>query len=186
MDRLDRVLALVRARVPRLQIVHKREVGWMRAVGRLLRPINPAFEEHFTVVIGATIYLHTAPDQIDRDELAAILAHELVHQLDQQRWGPIFYLSYALLLPVGRTARAFWERRAYAVDLLIARERGGPGGVHQRGRIIAHYFTGGSYLWMWPGWRAANRFLAPTIQAVIDEGLDDVEPYRSILAAWRP
>jgi len=185
MDRLERVLALVRAEVPRLRLVHKRDVAWMRAAGRLLRPINPDFDEHFTVVLGATVYLHAPPEQMDREELAAILAHELVHQLDQRRWGPLFYLSYALLLPAGRTARAVWERRAYTVDLLIARERGGPAAVRRRGRIVANHFTGGGYLWMWPGWRAANRFLAPTVEAVIDGRLDEVEPYRSILEAWR-
>lgn len=183
--RLERVLALVRRHVPGLALVNKQTVPWMRAAGRLARPFAPDFETGFTTVLGATVYLPCDPADFDPDTLAQILAHELVHQLDQARWGPLFYASYAAALPAGRTWRARWERRAYAVDLLIARERGGPAAVEMLSRRLARLFSGPSYVWMWAGEEAAQAFLAPVVRRVLSGELEAQAPYREILAAWR-
>lgn len=184
-DRLDRILALVRAHRPRLRLVDRHDVGWMRTAGELLHPVAGPVNERFTTVIGDTVYLPRPPDRMDRDQLAATLAHELVHQLDQARYGPWFFASYAFGAPAVRTARAHWERRAYAVDLLLAYEAGGEPALRRQTGRIAELFSGPSYGWMWAGADAARRYLEPVVQGVLDGSLARTAPYDAILAAWR-
>ena len=184
-DRLDRILTLTRQHVPDLTLVDKQTVPWMRAVGVMMTPFAPDFATSFTTVLGSTVYLPCAPAEFNRNLLAKILSHELVHQIDQKKWGPLFYLSYGAALPAGRTWRAHWERRAYAVDLLLARERGGQAAVERVARRLAVLFSGSSYFWMWAGRDSAADFLAPTVDDVLAGRLDQRDPYRAILDAWR-
>jgi hypothetical protein len=183
--RLARILKLVRRHVPDLRLVQKEEVRWMRWVGGLLRPLIPEFSNRYTTVLGRTVFLPRPAREMPPRVLASTLAHELVHQLDQQRWGPLFYFSYGFCLPAGRSLRAHWERRAYAVDLLLARERGGVAEVERVADTLADLFGGRSYLWMWAGRDAARAFLEPAVEAVRTGELDHTEPYASILKAWR-
>ncbi|MFT4621552.1 MAG: hypothetical protein ACI8PZ_000204 [Myxococcota bacterium] len=186
MDRLDRMLALAHDRVPGLRLVHKRDVPWMRALAVALRPINPTFATEYTTVIGRTIYLPDGAAPTPRDRLAITLAHELVHMLDMAEHGISFYATYLVApAPFMRTKRAYWERRGYAVDLLIAREAGGPAAVRRTERWLAGIFSGPAYGWMWAGRGAAAEYLRPTVESVLDGSIDRTEPYRSILAAWR-
>lgn len=186
MDRLDRVLALVREHVPNLRIVPKSEVWWMRAAGRALAPVIPDFSTRYTTVVGDTVYLPCAAEGFARDALAATLAHELVHQLDQQRTGLWFYVSYAAFpLPVWRTDRAHWERRAYAVDLMIAHWHGGDAHLARIEARLRELFAGPAYLWMWGGEEAAADYLAPVVAAIRAGTLQQQAPYDRILAAWR-
>jgi hypothetical protein len=157
----------------------------MRLPGELARPFLGDVNGRFTTVVGDVVYLPAPPERLDRDRLAAILAHELVHQLDQARFGLGFYLSYALVGPTLRTRRAHWERRAYAVDLLLAREAGGPAAVDRVAEQLVPLFAGPSYGFMWAGREAARRYLAPTVRAVKAGTLDTTFPYDGILAAWR-
>jgi hypothetical protein len=185
MDRLDRILVLVRSHVPALRLVNKADVPWMRVVGRVVAPVMPDFSTQFTTVLGDTVYLPRALEDFPRDKLAATLAHELVHQLDQRRWGAMFYVSYGLLLPSLRSTRAHWERRAYVVDLMLARERGGEPEQARVLEWLVDLFSGASYGWMWAGRDAARAFLLPVETALAEGTLQREEPYASILAAWR-
>lgn len=158
----------------------------MRWAARLLRPISPDFATAVTTVVGDTVYLPVPPDRFDRDQLARLLAHELVHQLDQREHGLGFYVSYLLTpVPFGRTHRARWERRAYAVDLLLAWEEGGEPALRRAAHRIVGLFCGPSYGWMWAGRGAARELLAPTVEAIRGGSLQFEWPYREILAAWR-
>lgn len=184
MDRLDRMLALVKKSIPDLRLVHKDEVPWMRTLSRGLSPIVPDFQTRFTTVIGSTVYLPAPLQALRRDDLAETLGHEFVHQLDQKRWGPAFYLSYVLAGPTGRTARAYWERRAYAVDLMIANEASERELLRVR-KFIIGLFAGPSYAWMWAGSESAAAFLEPVVQRIRDGSLQKEAPYDAILKAWR-
>ena len=114
------------------------------------------------------------------------LGHELVHLLDMAEHGVSFYATYlSTPVPVGRTWRAHWERRGYAVDLLIAQEMGGVQAVERLHHRLADLFASADYGWMWAGRSAALRYLQPTVDAVCDGRLAREEPYRSILDAWR-
>ena len=186
MDRLDRVLALVRRHRPGLRLVDKHDVAWMRAAAVLARPFMPQFLDRVTTVIGDTVYLPGPADRIPRDELARILLHELVHQLDQAADGSRFYVAYAALpMPVGRTLRAHYERRAYAVDLMLAWESGGPRELDRVLEVLVGTFSGPAYAWMWAGRGAARTYLAPVAAEVRSGVLQRSTPYDEILAAWR-
>jgi len=184
-DRLDRMLALVRRHRPRVRLVDRNTVPWMRLPGELARPFVGDINQRFTTVLGDVVYLPGPVERFDRDHLAAVLAHELVHQLDQARSGPWFYASYVLFAPTGRTMRADWERRAYAVDLLLAHERGGEQAVLATRDRLVTVFAGPSYGFMWAGRASAERFLQPVVDAVLDGTLAQQAPYRDILRAWR-
>ncbi|MFT6161793.1 MAG: hypothetical protein ACJAZO_004516 [Myxococcota bacterium] len=157
----------------------------MRWLAWTLKPVVPEFSSRFTTVIGNTVYLPDDPENLSPNMLASTMAHELVHQLDQQRYGVVFYLSYGLGMPTGRTMRAYWERRAYAVDLMLAMEHGGPSHVRRTANRLVEIFCGSSYFWMWAGRISAAEYLRPIVEDVLDETLQRREPYRSILAAWR-
>lgn len=185
MTRLDRVLELVRSEVPGLRIVDKSTVWWMRAAGRILRPMIPDFESRYTTVIGDTVYLPQPMDSMPPDALASTLLHELIHQRDQAAWGVLFYLSYGLTpLPLGRSHRAHWERRAYAVDLMLAHHIGGEPHLRRVEARICHLFSGAGYGWMWAGEGAAEAFLAPVVEPILAGTLQRVDPYDRILRAW--
>ena len=110
----------------------------MRALAVLVRPLMPGFLTRVTTVIGDTIYTPGPPESLPEGLLARIVAHELVHQLDQARFGPVFYLSYLFVLPVGRTARAHSERRAHAVAVLLSLVEDGPSGLEMtRRRLVS-------------------------------------------------
>lgn len=179
------MLALVRREIPDLRLVEKRDSPLMRAAAVLTYPLNPAFATDYTTVIGSTVYLPQPVDRVPRDQLAATLAHELVHQLDQRASPVWFYVSYGLLpLPVGRSRRAHWELRAYTVDLMLAHLRG-ESALERRVDWLAEIFSGPAYGWMWAGKAAAREFIAPAVAAVRAGTVQAQEPYRSILAAWR-
>jgi hypothetical protein len=185
MDRLDRILALARRDRPGLRLVDKHDVPVARLVGRLIRPLMPGFVDEVTTVIGDTVYLPAPADRIDRTRLARILAHEIVHQRDQAEHGAWFYLSYALApLPAGRTRRAHWERRAYAVDLAIAWLSGGEAELARTAEIVARLFSGPTYGWMWSGEDAATQYVGAVADEIRSGTLQQRAPYRDILAAW--
>lgn len=185
MDRLDRILALVRRHRPGLRLVDKRDVPLARVLGLALRPLMPTFMDDVTTVIGDTVYLPRSPEQMDRTQLARILVHELVHQLDQAEHGAWFYLSYvAAPLPVGRTRRAWWERRAYAVDLAIAWIEGGEPRLARVADEVARHFSGPTYAWMWLGTVAARQYVGAVADEIRSGTLQQRAPYREILAAW--
>ncbi len=184
-DRLDRILALARSHRPGLRLVDKADSVLMRALAVLARPFMPTFLTQVTTVLGDTVYTPGPPGSIPRDLLARILAHEIVHQLDQAERPVWFYISYGVVLPTWRTWRAHWERRAYGVDLMIAWEGGGEGALARSLARIEGLFAGRAYGWMWGGQQAARAYLVPMAEAVRRGELQQIEPYRSVLAAWR-
>ena len=184
MDRLDRIEALVRHSFGDLRIVDRATSPALRAAEVLLRPVVSDLGTRFTTVIGSTVYTPGPPERLARDALAATLAHEYVHMLDQRRYGVAFYVSYALP-PCGRTMRAYWERRGYAVDLMLAWEAGGAPAIERRLRSIRALFAGSAYGWMWAGEDAARRYLEPVAADVAAGRLQVTAPYAAILAAWR-
>jgi len=184
-QRVQRMEALVRRHVPDLRLVEKVDSPLMRLLGRVLQPINPDFMDKYTTVIGSTIYLPCPKAEFPPDALAQTLAHELVHQLDMQAFGPLFYVSYVVTpLPVWRTHRAYWVRRGYAVDLMLAYHIGGEARLAAVESWIRGVFAGPAYGWMWGGRSPAARFLKPVVEEVRSGELQQRFPYREVLEAW--
>jgi hypothetical protein len=154
----------------------------MQALAWSLRPLVPDFQTQFITVLGQSVFLPKPLERYPPRVAAALLGHELVHLLDIQRFGALFYLSY-LLPPAGRTARALWERRGYAVDLMFAHQQG-EAALDRQVAFVVELMAGPAYGFMWAGRPAARRFLEPTLAAVRAGALHQEEPYRSIWQAW--
>lgn len=160
-------------------------MSWLKLAGDIAKPFAGEINRRFTTVLGDTVYLPGPVESFSRTHLAAVLAHELVHQIDQSTHGLGFYASYVLAGPALRTRRAHWERRAYAVDLMLAYEDGGQARLDVTLDRLVEVFCGPSYAFMWAGRDAARRYLAPIAAGVVDGSLARRAPYDEILAAWR-
>lgn len=100
-------------------------------------------------------------DYIGTDRGLGIMKHEMVHIRDMHKWHILFFLSY-FFLPIGPSFKAFWEWRAYKIDLIemwneYFRFFADPEYKDYSDQIIGHYrdwivntFSGSSYAWMWP------------------------------------
>lgn len=123
-------------------IVNKSESRFMRFLSRLLF-FNKAFMTGYVTTIGRTIY---CPDGQISD---ATRLHELQHVADYRKYGPWFVLSYLLLLPLGITMRAFWERRAYAITIReVMKSNEDYARSPEFKEHLVRCFTGPDYLYM--------------------------------------
>jgi hypothetical protein len=110
--------------VQRVRLIAKRDSRLMSVLAVLLRLVGTrGFNERFWTTLGRTIYY---PISV-RDPYAhpEILAHELVHVRQWERWGVLLWISYVLLpLPIGLAWFRFrWEREAYLVQIAGAADR---------------------------------------------------------------
>jgi Domain of unknown function (DUF4157) len=109
------------------------------------------------VAIGSTVYVRRR--HLLGPEGEDLLRHEAQHVRDWQRFGPLLWLSYLLLLPAGPSLRAFWEWRAYSVSLRAAHERQGRVDEATREFVVRQFTCAAPYLWMWPFPRQVRRWV---------------------------
>ena len=93
-------------------------------VSRLLSPINRDYMTRYTTVMFGRVYFPSKAfcEEMGPASMYSILRHEAVHLDDMRRFPGVFQLSYLCVLPVGITARAFWEWRAYAETMRVEAE----------------------------------------------------------------
>lgn len=155
----------------------------------------PNFMADYTTVIGNKIYF-PSKQFIANDEQGSmrILAHEMVHLLDQKRLSkPVFVFAYLFpqilvlgvfafpwlgfwsllfllfLFPIPAPFRFYFEARAYAISLMTALPR-------RRSSILKHIvsqFTGWNYYKMYPFKKSSKRQLLKWYQKA-DTGKDKV------------
>ena len=111
-------------RAHRVRLVPKHGSRSMRAAALLLRVIGSrGFMERYWTTVGRTVYYPSCV----RDPYAHpdVLAHELVHVRQWERWGVLLWASYLLLpLPFGLAwFRWRWEREAYLAQIEHAEDR---------------------------------------------------------------
>ncbi len=152
-----------------VKIRYKDQSSFMRFLGIVLYPMNRHFMTHYTSTIGNTVYF-PSEKYVQEDEVNAlrVLAHELVHVLDSQDKGKIWFslgylfpqilgvvglagfvepwafLFFLALLPWPAPFRFHWEARAYTISWLSRYPRPAPVEVYFR------YFTGWDYYRMYP------------------------------------
>ena len=129
----------------KLQIKYKDESNFMVLLYFFVHYFNPHFMKYYSTTIGSHIYFPSR-DFVKQDEQRAmrILAHELVHVLDAQKYGLLSFMLaylfpqvlvigilsfpwlglYALfflifLLPLPAPFRFYFESRAYTIDKLL-------------------------------------------------------------------
>ena len=143
MSRLDHLIEELQFVIP-FRIRFKDESWEMRLLNIFVFWFCPDFMTHYTTVIGSTIYFPNRSYLEMREERAMqTLAHEVVHMLDAERWStPLFMAGYlfpqiltlgvftfplfgwwsllflVFLVPFPAPFRAYFESRAYAMDVL--------------------------------------------------------------------
>ncbi|HTM22886.1 MAG TPA: hypothetical protein VL172_20325 [Kofleriaceae bacterium] len=158
-DRLDRLLADIKAEFPRFRLVRKDESALQRAIHYALVGLTfggmRRYLTDYQTTMGSTVYVTPDWGDIDRDERWVTMRHERVHMRQFRRYSrPGMALLYLLVpLPMGLAYfRARFERAAYEETIRAAAELHGIDHVRAAGfreRVIGQ-FTGASYGWMWP------------------------------------
>lgn len=131
-------------RAQRVRLLPKHGSRLMRAAAVLLRPLGlRAFLTHYWTTVGRTVYYPSCVH--DPRAHPDVLAHELVHVRQWQRWGVWLWVSYLLLpLPLGLSwFRWRWEREAYLVQIERAVDR-----RREIDRVVDALWSG--YGWPWP------------------------------------
>ena len=91
-------------------ICKKEDSKLMKFISKLLF-FNKTFMTDYVTTIGRTIYVPSGYIS------STTLRHELVHVADYNAHPVWFTLSYLLVLPIGWTMRAYWEKRGYEVTI---------------------------------------------------------------------
>jgi hypothetical protein len=166
-DRLDQLLADIKAEFPRFRLIRKDESATQRLIHYALVAVTfggmRSYLTGYQTTIRSTIYVTPDWGEIPRDERWITLRHERVHLRQFRRFTtPGMALLYVLLpLPMGLAwFRARFEQEAYAETIRSAAAIHGPDHVRQEGyrdRILRQ-FTGPAYGWMWPFRRDLERW----------------------------
>jgi len=158
-----------------LKIKYKDESWEMKWLNMLMKWFNPTFMTSFTTVIGYTVYfINRESVENNPQQAMRILTHEAVHLLDTKRLTfPVFAFLYLFpqvlvifalffpinyyflllllfLLPFPAPFRAYFEARAYAIDLILGR---------QDIKNVVTYFMNWDYYKMFPFEQYAKRLI---------------------------
>lgn len=180
----------IKLEIPGFKIAYKDDSPeempwWHRVVHGLGRRIVPGYDRNFTTVIAPVVYLPVGRRGVYGErpwEWYETMRHEFVHLRDARDyplWMPLSYLCFPL--PVGWTARGFWELRGYTQTMLVRWEGGmGLGGVFME-RLV-EIFSGRDYGWMvWP--RGGARRVLEHMRGRIERG--EVEGLSPRVEVWR-
>ncbi|MGC4088875.1 MAG: hypothetical protein QM756_13435 [Polyangiaceae bacterium] len=144
---------------PAFRVVYKRQSALCRLIHGALLLITLGGQRQFIsgyyTVIGDTLYVPDAWDELPPVDRVILLRHERVHLRQRRRYGTLgmalLYLLpfFPLGLAYGR-ARIEWE--AYTETLRATAELLGREALHSRAlrERIVQRFTGPDYGWMWP------------------------------------
>jgi hypothetical protein len=158
-DRLDQLLADIKAEFPRFRLVRKDESALQRAIHYALVGLTLGgmrrYLTGYQTTIGSTVYVTPDWGEITRDERWITMRHERVHLRQFRRYSrPGMALLYLLVpVPMGLAwFRARFERAAYEETIRAAVEVHGLDHVRGAGfrDHIVSQFIGPAYGWMWP------------------------------------
>jgi hypothetical protein len=163
----DGLLAEILVQFPRFRLVPKTGDRLSRLIDRCLRLCTLGLQNRYLTeyhtVLGNTLYLAPAWNEMDDRARYVLLCHERIHLRQRRRYGMVgMALLYLFpLFPIGLAlgrARIEWE--AYRETLRASAEVYGFAAVDQsalRARLIER-FTGPDYGWMWPFPRTIARW----------------------------
>jgi hypothetical protein len=139
---------------------------------RLLRRIPAS-----AIAVGSTVWVRRT--LLGSPALDDLLRHEAQHVRDWRRFGPLFWLTYLLALPVGPSLRAVWEWRAYRVSLRAAFERHGEVDEATRRWVVGAFCGAAPYWWMWPFPRQVRRWVDAECRALAGRSppADGIAPF---------
>ena len=171
------LIAKAQTYFPNLQVKYKDQSTLMKVLGKILF-FNPTFMTQYVTTLGNTVYLPNEqyPTQYPEDAVTVFI-HECTHMYDEQRLGKIPYtlgymfpqllfvlmwpllflvswkivlpLSLLFLAPLPAPWRAYFEQRAYFVQMLVNNKIYGEDPDND-GNLFAGWFRNGNYYFMWP------------------------------------
>ena len=168
-SKFDQLVIAYQQEVP-FKIRYKDTSRRMQIIGRSIGWFCPEFLESYTTTIGSTIYFPSEEFLSEQPETAkSVLAHEVVHLLDQKRLTkPVFMLAYLFPqvlalgvflfpwldwwalgflvfgLPIPSYTRLYFEARAYAISLHTLPNRIRKSALNQQVHLLStkdYYFT---------------------------------------------
>lgn len=155
----ERYLEELKREFPGLRIVSKEGDAFSERIAFLLRTVTlgaqNTYLEHYTTVLGRTIYVPTSWSRMKPADRYIVLRHEAVHLRQAKRLTSVgMTLLYAWpIFPVGLAwGRAMLEWEAYRETIRTTAEVYGREAARSdalRSRIRSQ-FTSGAYGWMWP------------------------------------
>lgn len=192
---------------PNLQVKYKDQSLLMRILGKVLF-FNPTFMTQYVTTLGNTVYLPNKQYATQYPEDAiTVFIHECTHMHDEQKLGKISYtlgymfpqllfvvmwlllflvswkivlpLSLLFLAPLPAPWRAYFEQRAYFVQMLVNSKIYGADPVKD-GTLFAGWFRNGNYYFMWPFEQDAV-FLQEAANIQAGKGLAQTEPSLSAM-----
>ena len=148
-------------------------IKWFVAfVGLFSKKFEQNWYNNYTIAVGNYLVFPSRKRYSDwsLSYVYKIVRHEYIHMVQYYDHPLLWPLSYIALLPTVLSMRAYWEFPAYVETMKAHYELGGTiddGYVE----MFLDYFTGPSYLWMFPFedfmWKkfieARNRILQGTI-----------------------
>lgn len=158
----------LRRRFPKLRFVRKRDDGFSRLLGALVRFFtlggNDAYLSRYVTTLGQTIYLPDGWDERTKEARLVVMRHEAVHLEQFRRYGKLGMAALYLLpiLPLGLAygrARLEWE--AYAETFRATAEVQGLEAALDpalRAHVVSQ-FVGPAYGFMWPFRRQVERWI---------------------------
>ena len=170
--------AYVKTKIPGFEVRLKRKKyagdPWYRPIAdSVARVITPTYDTEFATTMYPYIYVpegwigHWA-------QMYGTLRHEYIHLRDIQKYGFLFKASYLAVLPSVFTARAEWEYRGFAQNIIGDVEREGKVPQERITRLLEH-FTGRNYLFMDPFF-AKNR-IATLVKKAESGEIQGLWPY---------
>jgi hypothetical protein len=115
----------IRKEIPDFKISYKNESLFMKVLGFLTMPFNPQFMTRYTTTIGNTVYFPSKEDYESTPKPSfTVLAHELVHMMDDRNNKWTYAISYAfpqlLALPLFILFTVLAGLQAWPLLILIA------------------------------------------------------------------
>lgn len=171
----EALVAKAQTYFPNLQIKYKDQSTLMKVIGKVMF-FNPEFMTHYVTTLGNTVYLPNEQYVANSPEaFTDVFIHECTHMYDEKRLGLRYQLAYIfpqilslvclllmflvtwkimlplallMLAPLPAPWRAYFEKRAYFVQMYAGNKLWGSDPVAD-GETYAQWFRTGDYYWMW-------------------------------------
>lgn len=186
-----------------VEIKSKTEPDWMlKIVGAIVKIFNKNFDAGYVTSINNTIWVPRTFGLRTAKNMLEIIAHELIHIRDKNKWTPVLYaiayltpqilallallsiffsnwwlLCLLFLLPLPSIKRTYLELQAYRLNILFTKyvEKADEEQMKRNVEWYANQFTESYYYFMWP-------FKAHIISLLSNtEKYEKKEPYAWIL-----
>lgn len=145
----DDLINQLKSEFSKFAIKFKENSKFQKLLGKLAYPFNKRYMTDYVTTMAQTLWWPTEEMYENNPKaVCGTMLHERHHLWDRKKHPFWFNFSYLVILPLGWTMRAHWERRGYAASIMYYKAAG-----YEHDYIrdaIETNFVGASYFWMWP------------------------------------